>query len=263
MPDESGAPRWALVTGASSGIGAAFARALAVRGYRLAVVARRQERLEQLVGELGAGVALPLDLAERDGCAELEARLREAAIEPEVLVNNAGSGDTGPFAEQAVERIVGMVELNARALVELTRRLLPAMLARRRGAIVNVVSTGAFQPVPFLNVYSATKSLVLSFSEGLATELEGSGVYVQALCPGLTDTEFFESAQTGPSRWVNKLPRMTPEAVVTASLRALDRRRLRVIPGVADMINSKLVRFVPGRAVRALTAALYRQRKLT
>jgi short-subunit dehydrogenase len=260
MSDESGATRWAVVTGASSGIGAAFARALAARGLRVALVARRRERLEQLAGELGGGLALPLDLADRGGCAELEARLRAEAIEPDLLVNNAGSGDTGPFAEQAVERIVGMVELNARALVELTRRLLPGMLARRRGAIVNVVSTGAFQPVPFLNVYSATKSLVLSFSEGLATELEGSGVYVQALCPGLTDTEFFEAAQTGPRRWVNKLPRMTPEAVVAASLRGLDRRRLRVVPGFADLVNSKLVHLVPGRAVRALTGALYRER---
>lgn len=260
MPESVESARWAVVTGASSGIGAAYARALAQRGYRVAVVARRRERLEQLVAELGGGLGLPLDLADAGACAELEGRLRAASIEPELLVNNAGSGDTGPFAEQSVERIVAMVELNARALVELTRRLLPGMLARRRGAIVNVVSTGAFQPVPFLNVYSATKSLVLSFSEGLATELDGSGVHVQALCPGLTDTEFFEAAQTGGRRWVNKLPRLTPEAVVAASLRGLDRRRLRVFPGFADLVNSKLVRLVPGRAVRALTAALYRDR---
>jgi uncharacterized protein len=144
--------------------------------------------------------------------------------------------------------------------MELTRRVLPGMLNRGRGAVINVVSTGAFQPVPFLNVYSASKSFVLSFTEALATEISGSGVYVQALCPGFTDTEFFDVAHVTPKLWVNRMPRMSPEAVVRASLRGYDRRRLRVVPGFSNWLTMHLVRFTPGVLSRAVGAALYRPR---
>ncbi len=249
-----------MVTGASSGIGAAFARALHARGELVVLVARRAERLERLAAELGGPQqALPLtcDVTAADAAACLEAFVAEHGLHVELLVNNAGAGDTGPFHEQDEARLRGMVELNVTALLLLTRRLLPGLLARGRGSIVNVVSNGAFQPVPFLGVYAACKSFVLSFTEALATELRGTGVQVQALCPGLTDTEFFEVARTGPRLLVNRLPRATPEAVVRASLRGLKRGRLRVVPGWLDWINMFLVRVLPGALVRRVSALLY------
>lgn len=250
----------ALVTGASSGIGAAYARALHARGERLVLVARRGARLEALARELGGAeppLALACDVAAPDAAGRIEAFLAEHGLHADLLVNNAGSGDTGAFHEQEEERLKAMVDLNVTALMVLTRRLLPGMLRRGRGRIVNVVSTGAFQPVPFLGVYSATKSFVLSFTEAVATEIAGRGVVVQALCPGLTDTEFFEVARTTPALLINKLPRMSPEQVVRASLRGLDRGRVRVVPGLMDRVNAVLVRLLPGALVRPVVAKLY------
>jgi short-subunit dehydrogenase len=253
----------ALVTGASSGIGAAFARALRSRGERVILVARREERLKSLAQELGGADAVavvPVDLAGSEGPAQLQAEVERNGFHVDLLVNNAGSGDTGPFALQPIDRLRGMIDLNARALVEITRRFLPGMLQRRRGRIVNVVSNGAFQPVPYLNVYAATKSLVLSFSEGLATELQGTGVRVQALCPGLTETEFFDVARTGKELLVNRLPRMTAEEVVACSLRALDKGKLRVVPGLSNQLLASVVRFAPRSLARSVLARLYRPR---
>lgn len=254
---------WCLVTGASSGIGAAFARSLAGRGRRVVLVARRGDRLAALAAELGGeqrALALPADLAGPGGAARLCEELARRGLPIGLLVNNAGSGDTGAFGEQPIERLSAMIDLNCRAVVELTRLLLPDMLARRAGAIVNVVSTGAFQPVPYLAVYAASKSFVLSFTEALATELKGSGVQVQALCPGLTQTEFFEVARTAPGMRVNHLPRARPEAVVAASLRGLEAGRLRVFPVFGDRLVAGLVRLLPGALVRNVAASLYRER---
>jgi hypothetical protein len=251
----------ALVTGASSGIGRAYARALHARGERVLLVARRLDRLQELSNELGGAQqarALALDVTDPDALARLEAELAAARWHVALLINNAGAGDTGRFSEQDAARLRQIVELNVQSLMALTRHVLPGMLARHQGAIVNVVSNGAFQPVPFLTVYAATKSFVLSFSEGLSEELRGSGVQVQALCPGLTDTEFFEVARTDSDLWVNRLPRLTPEAVVRASLRGLARRRVRVIPGLGDRVMAAAVPFVPGSWVRRIAASLYR-----
>lgn len=262
-PSLGGADDWCLVTGASSGIGAAYARALARAGRRVVLVARRADRLEALAAELGGperAVTIPADLAAPGGPARLCEELGRRQLPIGLLVNNAGSGDTGAFADQPIDRLSAMIDLNCRSVVELTRLLLPAMLARRSGAIVNVVSTGAFQPVPYLAVYAASKSLVLSFTEALATELSGSGVRVQALCPGLTETEFFEVARTAPGMRVNRLPRARPEAVVAASLRGLRTGRLRVFPVLADRFVAGLVRFLPGALVRGTAAGLYRER---
>ncbi len=253
----------ALVTGASSGIGAAFARALRTRGERLILTARRADRLEALARDLGGEAAcavIPVDLAHPEGPGRLQAEIERRGLSVDLLVNNAGSGDTGRFHEEPIERLTGMIDLNARSLVEITRRFLPAMVERRRGRIVNVVSNAAFQPVPYLTVYAATKSLALSFTEGLATELRGSGVQIQALCPGLTDTEFFSTARTGERLLVNKLPRMTPEAVVEASLRGLSGGRLRVVAGFSNRMLAHLVRISPrGLATRG-ASELYRPR---
>lgn len=252
-----------LVTGASSGIGACFARALRARGHALILVARRAERLEALSRELGGSevaTVVPADLAAAAGPALLQARIEALGLAVDLLVNNAGVGDTGPFVDEPLDRLREMIDLNARAVVELTHRFLPAMVARRRGGVINVVSNAAFQPVPYLNVYAATKSLVLSFTEALAVELRGSGVVVQALCPGLTETEFFEVARTGRNLFVNRLPRMTPEAVVSASLRGFERGQLRVIPGFFDRLLAGLVKFAPRGFAARVAAQLYRPR---
>lgn len=227
------------------------------------LVARRLDRLEELARELGGAqqaVPLALDVTAPDALARLDSALTARHWHVELLVNNAGAGDTGRFQEQAEDRLRQMVELNIQSVMALTRRLLPGMLARGQGAIVNVVSNGAFQPVPFLAVYAATKSFALSFTEGLAEELRGTGVQVQALCPGLTDTEFFDVAHTTSELWVNRLPRLSPEAVVRASLRGLARRRLRVIPALNDRLMAALVPFAPRALVRRVAASLYRPR---
>jgi short-subunit dehydrogenase len=250
----------ALVTGASSGIGAAFARALFRRGERLILVARRAERLRELVRELGGEertTAIPLDLAQRDAGERLERAVGERGLVVGLLVNNAGLGDTGRFEERPLERALEMVDVNSRAMVELTRRFLPGMVERRAGTIINVVSTSAFQPVPFLTVYAASKAFALSFTEGLAVELEGTGVRVQALCPGLTTTEFQERAHTDVVPF-NKTAAMSPEAVVEESLRGLDRGRLIVITGLRNRVTLAAQGLVPRGVVRRVAASLFR-----
>ena len=250
----------ALVTGASSGIGAAFARALRARGRRLVLVARRAERLAALAAELGgadAVASIPLDLTGTDAPARLERALSERGLGVDLLVNNAGVGHTGRFSEAPLARILEMVDLNLRSVVELTRRLLPGMLERRSGAIINVVSTSAFQPVPYLATYAATKAALLFFTEALAAELRGSGLRVQALCPGLTETEFQRVAGTDRVAF-NKTPAATPEAVVAASLAALDRGRERVIVGWDNRLVAAAVRVAPRRLALAMAGRLFR-----
>jgi len=235
--DPASTDGYALVTGASSGIGLAYAQALRRRGKKLVLVARRAERLNQLAAELGGpevAVVLPTDLARLGAVNGLLDALRERGLTIDLLINNAGMGHTGRFAEQPPEILRSMIDLNVTAVVELTRGLLPAMLARRQGAVVNVSSTAAFQPVPYLTVYAASKAFVLSFTEGLAVELAGTGVRVQVLCPGPTATEFFEVAGTHSGLLARKMPSMTAAEVVEISLRALEHGRLRVVAGLAN-----------------------------
>jgi short-subunit dehydrogenase len=253
----------ALVTGASSGIGEAYARALGRRGERLVLVARRAERLSALAEELGGeekAFALPLDLSAHDMAGALEAELASRGIAVDLLVNNAGLGHTAPFDQQPPEALRAMLDVNVRAVVELTRVFLPGMRERGRGRIVNVASNAAFQPVPFLTVYAASKAFVLSFTEGLAEELRGSGVQVQALCPGLTRTEFLDVAGTHDGLAVTRTPMLSAEDVVEASLRALERGRLRVVTGWTNRMAVFAQRFVPSVVPRRVAAELYRPR---
>ncbi len=262
---EPSRPAYALVTGASSGIGAAFARALSGRGRRVVLVARRLERLAAMAGELGgeeAAVALPCDLAAPDGVGRLLGALEERRIEVDLLISNAGLGHTGRFWEEPADRLVEMVDVNVRALVALTRALLAPMVARRRGQIVNVVSTAAFQPIPYMSVYAASKVFVLSFTDALGDELKGSGVEVQALCPGLTATEFQAVAGTDGLRF-NRTRSMTPEAVVEASLRALERGKRRVIPGWQNRAVAAAAQWLPRAWVRGVAGSLFRPRQTT
>ena len=259
---ESPGERRALVTGASSGIGEAYARVLRARGRALALVARRADRLARLCAELGGdagAIAIPLDLTLADAAERLERALAERGLSVDLLVNNAGVGHTGRFLEQPPERVTAMIDLNLRAVVELTRRFLPPMIARGEGAVVNVVSTSAFQPVPYLAVYAATKAFVLSFTEALAGELAGTGVTVQALCPGLTESEFHQTAGTDKVLFT-RTGTMSAAAVAEASLRALERGRLRVITGWQNRLVVGVQRFVPQALVRNVAGQLFRPR---
>jgi len=259
MTEERG---WALVTGASSGIGAVFARSLAARGYRVALVARRADRLERLADELGRERALPLaqDLSRPGACEWVRGELLRREIVPDLLVNNAGLGHTGAYVHEPIDKTRGILAVNVVALAELTRLILPAMVERGRGAIINVCSMSAFQPVPFLATYAASKAFVLSFTESLAEELAGTGVRVQALCPGLVPTEFQENAGTDKVRF-NDSPPQTPELVVEASLRALEAGDLIVIPGISDRLGVQLQRLLPRTLVRRIAAALFRPKR--
>jgi uncharacterized protein len=190
----------ALVTGASSGIGAEVARQLAARGHSLILVARREERLRSLATELSSeheveAEVIAADLGEEVERDRLESELRGRGRTVEVLVNNAGFGHQADFARSPRERMVEMVRLNVEAVVDLTSRFLEPMVARGRGSVINIASLGAFQPLPGSAVYGASKAFVLSFSEAIRTELRGSGVTVTAVCPGPVRTEFMAVAE--------------------------------------------------------------------
>ncbi len=222
----------ALVTGASSGIGAVFARELARRGADLVLVARSEGKLAALADELRGsyGVAADVaaaDLAKPSAAAELAESLLARDLQIDILINNAGFGLFAPVYEADPAVLADMVRLNVEALVDLTRVYLPGMLDRDRGTIVNVGSTAGFQPVPYMAVYGATKAFVLSFTEALWAETRGTGVRVTALCPGSTDTGFFDVA--GDDAQVGH--RISPEKVVQAAFRALDRRASTVVTG--------------------------------
>jgi uncharacterized protein len=254
----------ALVTGASSGIGAAYARSLRARGERVVLVARRADRLRALAEDLGGephALALPLDLGGPGAAESLRVEVESRGIAVDFLVNCAGLGHTAPFDAQRPEAIRAMLDVNVRALVELTRAFLPGMKARARGRVVNVASNAALQPVPYLTVYAATKAFALSFTEGLAEELRGSGVRVQALCPGITATEFLDVAETHRGLLVTRMPMMTPEAVVRASLDGLDRGKVRVVAGWPNRILGFVVqRLAPRGVARRVAGELYRPR---
>jgi short-subunit dehydrogenase len=253
------AGRTALVTGASSGIGEAYARALHARGCRLVLAARRETRLRALSDELGRAAFVALDLADPAGPARLHAEVARRGLTIDVLVNNAGVGDSAVFHEEPLAKALQMLDLNARAALILTRLYLAEMVARRSGYVVNVVSTSAFQPDPYLAVYGATKAFLLSLTEAIQTEVEGTGVTVQALCPGLTATEFQQAAGTDKTAF-NRTGAMTPAAVAETSLRALERGKRRVVPGIANRATAALVRFTPAWLTRRTVAALLRPR---
>jgi uncharacterized protein len=222
----------ALVTGASSGIGAVFARELARRGADLVLVARSEGKLAALADELSAshGVAADVavaDLAEPSAASELAESLLARDLQIDILVNNAGFGLFAPVYQADSAVLADMVRVNVGALVDLTRLYLPGMVERDHGAIINVGSTAGFQPVPHMAVYGATKAFVLSFTEALWAETRGTGVRVTALCQGSTDTGFFDVA--GEDAQVGR--RIAPERVVQAAFRALDRRSSTVVTG--------------------------------
>jgi short-subunit dehydrogenase len=206
-----------LITGASAGVVVEFAHRLSERGHRLVLVARRKDRLEALAKELGNARAVTIDLSKKDAAAKLMADIAAAGEIVEMLINNAGFGLIGRFAEIEPERLRQMIALNCGALTELCRAAAPAMVARKSGAILNVASTAAFQPGPKMAVYFATKAFVLSLSEALHEELKPHGIKVSCLCPGPTRTEFGEVAGFGGNRLFDRVAMDAP-AVVEAAL---------------------------------------------
>ncbi len=239
----------ALVTGASSGIGLALAEELASRNTNLILTARSGEALDRISSDLSLNhgiqaTVISMDLSRPDAPAALVAAVRERALEPDILINNAGFGTYGNFVQQPLESQLSMIQLNVTALVELTGLLLPQMVARGHGRILNVASTAAFQPGPLMSVYYATKAFVLHFSEGLANELKGTGVTVTALCPGPTESGFQDRANMKDSRLVQGRL-MDARTVARAGLDGMDAGKAVVIPGTLNQLMALSVRFSP------------------
>ncbi len=249
-----------LITGASSGIGLELARCFAADGSRLVLVARKGNLLEALAAELRKAHKIQVqmiaaDLALPDTPTRLLAHLQSAGLKVDVLVNNAGFGAQGKFAELPLARQLDMLQVNITSLTHLTRLLLPGMIERHRGGILNVASTAAFQPGPGMAVYYATKAYVLSFSEALAEELAGTGVTVTAVCPGPTATNFGAAAGMRTLGMVKKVS-MSAAAVARQGHRAFRRGKVVAINGFRNQFPAFLVRLVPRAVVRKVTKRL-------
>jgi short-subunit dehydrogenase len=244
--------RTAVVTGASSGIGAEIARELVRRGHGVTLVARRADKLDDLAGELRAsGVraeVLALDLADRAARADLLARVTDLGLTPYILVNNAGLSTLGPVAASDPDAEVNMIEVDVVALADLCSRFLPGMVSRGLGAVLNVASTAAFQPLPGQAGYGACKAFVLSYTRSLAGELRGTGVSASALCPGPVATGFGETAGFAKEDAEAALPAFmweSAEAVARCGVDALDKGRTVAIPGTANRVAATVAHLVP------------------
>lgn len=243
----------ALITGASGGIGQAFAEALAAQGCDLLLVARNVERLQSLAQRLSkthgirAEIAVQ-DLAQPAPGAALKAAADHLGFGVDLLINNAGFGGIGYFHKGDAERDRSEIAVNCAAVVDITHAFLPAMLQQRHGGIVNVASVAGFGPVPYMSVYSATKAFVLTFSRALGLETRRLGVNVLAVCPGPVDTGFFEATGRADARSLApRLSLLRPEAVAEQSLRALARRLPVVAPGASSRVLAALLRLAPSR----------------
>lgn len=249
----------ALVTGASSGIGAEFARALAARGTDLILVARRTDRLQSLADELIAAHGIRVEVVGADLAeAGVGVALRERITgQVDLLVNNAGFGMHGRLVDSDVAGLDRLIAVDIRALVELTHAFLPEMVERGRGGVVNIASTAAYQPLPAMAVYGAAKAFVLSFTEAIWKEAQPHGVKVMALSPGATESEFFDVVGTEDAAVGSK---QTAAQVVAVGLRALDRRSSppSVISGRGNAFTAVATRFVPRRVLLGMAARLMR-----
>lgn len=240
-----------LITGASSGIGAAFARRLAALGRNVFLVARSEDKLITLCNELGRisnirAQYLATDLSQSDSALNLVDETKKRGLNIDMLINNAGFGSMGDFAKLDIARELNMIDLNIKSLVELTYRFLVPMRELKQGTIINVASTAGFQPVPFMATYAASKAFVLSFSEALWEENRRHGIHVMALCPGVTETNFFEAAQVDrpPMRAAQ-----TAEDVVATALRGLARQKSHVVSGWTNLLMIEAERFLPRSVV--------------
>jgi uncharacterized protein len=252
----------ALITGASSGLGEEFARQLARENYDLVLTARREDRLNTVAAEamkLGASKVevIASDLGQLDAATRLHRQVSERGIEIECLVNNAGFGTHGVFHKMALEREVEEINLNITSLVSMTRLFIDGMVARRRGTIINVASTAAFQPVPYMATYAATKSFVLDFSEAVAYEARPFGVTVMALCPGPTRTEFQDVAGVNETG-VPSFAYMDAKTVVAQALASAKRGKSVRINGIMNQVMAQSTRFTPRSLVARIASGLFK-----
>ena len=250
--------RVALVTGGSGGIGYELARLFAKDHHDLVLVSRDADRLRRasttLEGEFKIKAsAIPFDLSLDGAPRQLVEQLKRDGSEVEFLINNAGFGTFGDFVETSTEDLLGQISLNITALTDLTRRLLPAMLERGTGKVLNVASTAGFQPGPRMAVYYATKAYVISLSEALSNELHGSGVTVTCLCPGATDTGFQKRAHTENSILFRKLRPMNAAEVASDGYRAMMAGKTLAISGFRNWLVAESVRFAPRKLVTAIS----------
>ena len=254
---------YALITGASSGIGEEFARQLAAKGWSLILVARTQDQLEKVRGELMSAhmgidvVAIPLDLTVTSAPADLFQRTQAARLDVELLINNAGFGAFAEFASLNLRRIRQMLDLNIVALVELTHLYLQPMMQRRRGGVINVASVAGFAPLPYSTVYAATKAFVKSFSDALFEEARHHGVQVLAVNPGTTETNFFRVA--GESPLSHRARMQTSEQVVRESLRAFERKKSSVVTGAANRLLIVILTLLPRRWITSVVGRAMRR----
>lgn len=260
----------ALVTGASSGIGRALAQQFAAHGYDLVLVARNEEALQVVARTLSGprGEADPprppriqiiaADLAQPRSASALIEQLSARGIHIDVVVNNAGFGLQGEFADLPLERQLEMIQLNVTTVTELTRLLLPGILARRGGGVLNVASTAAFQPGPLMSVYYATKAYVLSFTEGIAEEVVGRGIKVSCLCPGPTETEFAGRASMTESN-LFKAAVMHADDVARAAYDGWNAGTVVIVPGFSNRRGTFVVRLAPRALVRRIVKRLNSQ----
>jgi uncharacterized protein len=252
----------ALITGASSGLGEQFAYALAQRKYDLVLTARRGDRLAAVASKarkLGASMVevIEADLAQRSASAEIFARVEALHLHIDYLVNNAGFGTSGRFDRISLERDLEEIDLNVSAVVAMTRLFLPAMVERNSGTIINVASTAAFQALPFMATYAASKAFVLSFTVALAGELAGTGVKVSALCPGPVRTEFQAVAKNEHGR-LPEFAYLDAETVVAQGIAAAENGRSVHIAGVINFITAQSTRLVPRSLINFVARRIYR-----
>ena len=256
--------KWALVTGASAGIGKALAEDLAAGGTHLVLTARRVDRLEQLAKSLAQRHQIrtevfAADLTSPSAPEEIFAFTQEKGIAVDLLINNAGFGSYGEFASDDLQRLLGMVQVNCSAVVHLTRLVVPQMIARKRGDILVVASTASFQAVPYISTYAATKAFDLLFAEGLAEELKPHGIRVCALCPGSTESEFHEVARQ--TQFIAKHRQETAAKVARTGLKALAAGRSYVISGFGNYLGAATQRIVPRRLVTRVAGNMFRPAK--
>jgi uncharacterized protein len=255
--------KWALITGASAGIGVALAEELAAGGTKLVLTARRKDRLEELARRLAATYKIDTevfaaDLADANGPEKIFAFTKEKGIEIELLINNAGFGQYGEFHSIEKQRLLEMVQVNCHAVVHLSRLYLPEMVARRRGGDVLILaSTASFQAVPYISTYAATKAFDLLFAEGLAEEMRPYGIRVCALCPGSTESEFHVVA--GQEKF--KRNAETAEKVARAGLQALAAGKSYVISGLGNYLGAHSQRLVPRRLVTKIAGEMFKPSK--
>jgi short-subunit dehydrogenase len=251
--------KWALVTGASAGIGVALAEELALGGTNLVLTARRKDRLDTLAQRLAAThkvrtEVFPADLADPSAPEKIFAFTTEKGIEIDLLINNAGFGRYGEFPSVEKQRLLEMVQVNCAAVVHLTHLFAQGMVARRRGDILILASTASFQAVPYISTYAATKAFDLLFAEGLAEELKPYGIHVCALCPGSTESEFH--AVSGQEKFQRRME--TAKKVAHTGLQALAAGKSYVISGLANYLGAHGERLVPRRFVTRTAARMFK-----